>query len=369
MKIVQLIPTLDRGGAERQYINLCVGLRRRGHCVHAVLLTRTSDLENELREAGVEVCLIGKHGKLDPFAFLKLCRVIRQIQPDVLHTWLFAGNCYGRVVGKVCHVPHIFANERCVDFWKSGWQLTLDRLLARFSDAITTNSEAVADFYQLHGINQTPWKVIPNGIDTPRLLANAGQEDRIAFLNRLNLPDNVQIVGCVARLWPQKRLKWAIWNLDVLRRVYHNAHLIILGDGPQRSVLQRFADLYELTEFVHFLGVRDDAESMLRHFDALWLTSLYEGQPNAVLEAQVLGVPAICANIPGMADIIVPETNGFLVDSHDITGFARWTHKIWSDPEMDARIRENGQKTIEQKFNLNTMIEAYEQLYLSAARN
>lgn len=364
MKILQLIPTLDRGGAERQFINLCVGLRRRGHCVHAILLTRTSDQEDELQQAGVEVSLIGKHGKLDPFAFWKLCCEIRRFRPDVLHSWLFAGNCYGRAAGRICRVEHIFANERCVDFWKSGWQFALDRILAQSCDAITTNSEAVASFYRDHGVNQAPWRVIPNGINMDRLVLKAGQEGRAAFLARLNLPEDAKIVGCVARLWPQKRLKWAIWSLDVLRRVYKKAHLLILGDGPQRETLQRFSELYELNDFVHFLGVRDDTESFLRHLDALWLTSLYEGQPNAVLEAMAMGTPTVCARIPGMETIVEHETNGFLVDQNDITGFARWTHQMWSDPQKEARIRENSRRTIERQFRLDAMVDAYEQLYV-----
>ncbi len=395
--ILQVIPTLNRGGAERQCVNLSTGLARRGYNVHLALLTQSrpsadyrnclphqknDSLEQELLDAGVVIHFIGKRFKLDPVALLHLIDVISEIKPQVVHSWLFAGNCYSRVAAALSGVEKIFANERCVDPWKSSWQLAIDRFLARSCQAITTNSAAVADFYAKNKIgtysNQNksvqnnsdlnkiePFTVIPNGIDVSKLIEQSGRESRADILSELNLPSNAIVIGIVARMWQQKRLKWAIWSMDILHRLNPNAHMVIIGDGPQKQALMRYRQLYQSEQFVHFLGVRNDVPRLMKTFDVLWLTSLYEGQSNAVLEAMALGVPVVCSTIEGITEIITHQKNGFLVDPNDIPGFARWTTQLLENPQLRNAVIAAASDTIEKQFDLETMISRYEQLYTS----
>ena len=132
--------------------------------------------------------------------------------------------------------------------------------------------------------------------------------------------------------------------MDVMRRMHPDSHLLIIGDGPQKNRLMRYRQLYWAEEYVHFLGARSDVPRILRAADVLWLSSLYEGQPNAVLEAMALGVPTVSAKIPA---------------------FARWTTHLLEIPGLKEKIASNARETIHQKFDLETMVSAYENLYQS----
>src|SRR3954452_23051082 len=97
LKVLQLIPTLDRSGAEKQMVLLAKGLPRDRFQVEAAALTRLGPLEAELRAADIPVTLIGKPLKVDPFALHRLTKFLQAKRFDVVQTWVFAANSYGRV--------------------------------------------------------------------------------------------------------------------------------------------------------------------------------------------------------------------------------------------------------------------------------
>ena len=162
-----LIPTLDASGAEKQFTLLATGLPRDRFDVRVALLTRTGPYEAPLRRAGVPVTVLNKRLKADPVALGRLRRLVADFRPHVLHTWLFAANAYGRLVAKGPHAPRVVVSERCVDSWKSGWQLWLDRRLVSRTAALVANSEAVAAFYRNAGVPAETIRVVPNAVEPP----------------------------------------------------------------------------------------------------------------------------------------------------------------------------------------------------------
>ena len=166
-RVVLLIPTLDRSGAEKQCMLLATHLPRDQFEVHVIALTRGGPFADDLSAAGIPLTVIGKRSRFDPSSFWRLRRELKRLQPDILHTWLFAANSYGRLCAGV--VPHakIVVSERCVDSWKSGWQLWLDRRLIARTDRLIGNSPSVVEFYGELGIPSEKLVCIPNGIDLP----------------------------------------------------------------------------------------------------------------------------------------------------------------------------------------------------------
>ena len=131
LKVLQLIPTLDRSGAEKQMVMLAKGLPRDRFQVEVATLTRLVPLEAELTAAGIPVTVIGKHLKLDPIALIRLARFLKARKFDVVQTWIFAANTYGRVASRLARVPIVVVAEMAVDLWKgrfddsstAGWRL------------------------------------------------------------------------------------------------------------------------------------------------------------------------------------------------------------------------------------------------------
>ncbi|MDW8038434.1 MAG: glycosyltransferase, partial [Thermoguttaceae bacterium] len=82
----------------------------------------------------------------------RLRRLIAKLRPDLVHTWLFAANAYGRWAAVSCRVPVVVASERCEDPWKGVLEWLIDRWLARKTARIVVNSQAVRNFYLRYGL-------------------------------------------------------------------------------------------------------------------------------------------------------------------------------------------------------------------------
>ena len=359
-RILHIIPTLDRYGAEKQLVQLATRLPREEFEVHVCVLTRDGPLRGELDAARVPVTVIGKRLKFDPLAYWRLKACVRRVAPDLVHTWLFAANAYGRRAALACGVQHLIASERCVDPWKAGYELAVDRYLARRTGRIVANSAGVRDFYVERGLPAEKFTVIANGVAPPAIERPASRAELLA---ELGLPTGARLVGVVARLWPQKQIKDLIWAMELLRRVHDDIHLLIVGDGPQRWRLTRYRDLVQIDKKVHFLGQRNDVPRLMQHFDVLCLSSQYEGQSNAVMEAMALGIPIVASDIPGNRDLVVPEQTGYLVPVGDRAGFARHVLRLVNDPELAARLGEAGRRRVAEHFTVENMVAAYAGLY------
>jgi glycosyltransferase involved in cell wall biosynthesis len=364
-RILQIIPSLDRAGAEKQMALLVRGLPREEFDVHVCVLTRTGPLEAELRRAGIPVTLIDKRFRADPLAYWRLRRHVARLRPDVIHTWLFAANAYGRAAGIACGVRCLVAGERCVDPWKGWLELSIDRRLARRTSRLVANSPGVRDFYVRHGLPAAKFRVIPNGIRLPEPPSTTREE----LLDELAIPPDSRLIGVVGRLWPQKRIKDAIWAADVLKVVRDDAHLVIIGDGPLRDRLRRYRDQVAIRDKVHFLGHRDDVPRWMPHFDVFWSTSAYEGQSNAILEAMASGVPVVATDIPGTRDLVVHEKTGFLIPERELdtprrrAAFARHTQELLDDSAMARRLGRAGRERVARDFNVEQMVGLYANLY------
>ena len=359
-RLLLIIPTLDRCGAEKQLTLLATGLPRDRFDVHVCALTRGGPLLEPLQAHGIPVTIIGKSWKFDPAAYWRLRRHIRHLAPDIVHTWIFAANAYGRWAAFSAGVPHVLAGERCVDPWKHWYELALDRRLAKRTQRILTNSSGVREFYVHHGLPAEKFVVIPNGISPP---ATASGETRVQLLAELGLPANARLIGAVNRLWPQKRIKDLIWAADLLKCIRDDVHLLIVGDGPQRWRLEEYRDQVEIADRVHFLGERPDVPRLLPHLDCLWLGSEYEGQSNAIMEAMAVGIPVVATDIPGNRDLVVPDVTGYLVPVGDRAAFARWTNLLLEDRELARRLGTAAQERMLTEFSVENMVSRHAALY------
>jgi glycosyltransferase involved in cell wall biosynthesis len=358
-RILHIVPTLDRAGAEKQLVLLAENLPRDEFDVHVCAITSGGALADDLERAQIPLTIIGKQWKFDPLAWWRLRQHIRKLKPDLVQTWMFTANAYGRTAALSAGVPRIVASERCVDSWKAPHQLAIDRFLARRTDRVIVNSRGVENFYVGEGVPAEKIRLIHNGIGP----SCDGSLSREQLLAELGLPQGTRLIGAVGRLWPQKRLKDLIWATDLLKTIRSDVHLLIVGDGPQRRILDRYRHLCNLDAKVHLLGARNDVPSLMPHFDLLWLASAYEGLPNAIMEAMVCGIPVVASDIPGNRELVTHGQSGFLVSVGDRAGFARYAHKILEDPSLAARLGQAGRQRIINDFTIEAMVEKHVALY------
>jgi glycosyltransferase involved in cell wall biosynthesis len=359
-RLLLVIPTLVRGGAEKQLALLATGLPRGEFDVHVAVLTHTGPLEAKLREAGIPVHLIGKRWKIDPPAYWRLRRLMKELSPDIVHTWLFAANAYGRQAAVSAGVKHIIAGERCVDPWKGPLQLSIDRVLARRTERIACNSTGIRDFYVSKGLPAEKFTIIPNGIGP---FQASPPESRGELLAELKLPPSARLIIAIGRLWPQKRVKDLIWAADLVKHSTDDAHLVVIGDGPHRWRLEKYRDQIGITDRVHLLGERGDVPRILSHGVCLWLASEYEGQSNAIMEAMSAGLPVIATDIPGNRDLVVPGQTGYLVPVGDRAAICKWTLQTLDDESLRQRLGQAGRQRMLEEFSIEKMIARHAELY------
>ncbi|MAG93267.1 MAG: glycosyl transferase [Planctomycetaceae bacterium] len=359
IKVTLCIPTLDRSGAEKQLALLATRLPRDEFDVDVVALTRGGPYETMLAEAGVPLTVLNKRLRFDPGALWKLKRHVRARRPDILHTWLFAANAYGRLVGGKKAGPKVVVSERCVDSWKSGWQHWIDRQRIARTACLVGNSQSVVDFYVDRGFPQERTRVIFNGIEGPE----PAPIDRPAALQALGIPANAHIVGFVGRLAKQKQVKDLIWGIELLHQIDDRVHLVLVGDGPERRELEAFARQAYLEQRVHFLGHRDDVGQLWPLFDVFWLASDFEGQSNSLMEAMAAGVPAVVSDIAPNRELVVDGETGFLAKPGDSAAFSQFADRILADEELARRLGGASRERMREHFSVERMVEAHARLY------
>ena len=365
-KLMLLVPTLDQSGAEKQLTLLATRLPRDEFDVHVVALTRGGKFADELAQHGVRLTVLAKRWKFDPVAMWRLRRLIKAEQPDIVHTWLFAANAYGRLmVGRRMKPrPKLIVSERCVDVWKAGWQLWLDQRLIARTDWLIGNSVAVSEFYKSIGYPSDRISVIPNGIDVPE----PTPFDRDALLAELEIPRGVPVIGFVGRMAKQKRVDDLVFAMALVAILRPEAHLLLVGDGPERDKLMKFARDIDIDSHTRFTGHRADAAKLLRVMDLFWIASDFEGQSNSIMEAMAAGLPVITTDIPANRELVVDGETGFLVRVGDRAGFQQFADRILADPELARRLGEAGRERMRQHFSIDNMVAAHARLYRDMLR-
>ncbi len=363
-RILLVIPTLDRSGAEKQFTLLATGLPRDQFDVRVVALTRGGPYAEVLEQHGIPVTILGKRWKFDPFCLWRLRRVIRDWRPEVVHTWLFAANAYGRMVAGGRGQPPVVVSERCVDTWKSGWQLKLDKRQIPRTARLVGNSESVAEFYRQQHFPPDRIRVVPNGIELPEPASALPSVERDRLRAELcGLPAGAKVLGFVGRLARQKRVIDLIWTLVLLENVRPDIYLLLVGDGPEREWLERFARDLNVESRVIFLGHRQDIPAILPLLDVFCMASDFEGMSNSVMEAMAVGLPVLASDIPPNRELVADGETGYLMPVGDRAAFARTVLSLLERPDMAQRLGGAGRQRMATEFGVPRMIQGYVDVY------
>ena len=366
LKILQLIPTLDRSGAEKQMVLLAKGLPADRFNVEVAALTRTGPLEGELKAAGIPVTTIGKRLKFDPQAISRLVRLLRSGRFDVLQTWIFAANTYGRIAARIAKVPVVITTEMAVDLWKGETERFIDRRLAHSCDRLVGNSQAVIDYYRALGVPEDRLMMIYSGINEEE----PPPVDPALVRAEFGFAADAPLVLFAGRLAEQKRVDDLLKALDVLQQVQGDVRTLIAGDGPLRSRLEELAYLYHLGDRVRFLGHREDVPRLLAAADLVVLPSAYEGLPNLVLEAMLFRKPIVATAAPGTTEVVLDGQTGVLVPIGNPPLLARAIRDVVRDGALAQRLGQAGREHVVAHFANQTMIDRFAALYeeLAAAK-
>lgn len=299
-RVLHVITGWDRGGAERQLLMLVQHLPV--HCDIAVL-TGIGDLTPAARAAGINVHHIGMRSNTDLRAVPRLARLMRRGNYDVVHTHLYRACIHGRLAARIAGIRRVIATEHSLgDGHIEGRRTSTGvRLLYRATEYLGETTIAVSPTVARRlrgwGVPARRLLTLPNGIDAEAFCFNARQ--RAATRASLGIGPDEFIVGSVGRLVETKRLDVLIRALPHTER----GRLLIVGEGPARTTLERLAAVTRVTGRVIFTGDRADVPALLSAMDLYAAPSAQETFGMSVLEALASGLPVLYSVCPALTDL------------------------------------------------------------------
>lgn len=371
MRLLFVITSMGRGGAEIQTKGLAARLVARGHKVMMVVLLPFEEFEDELNANGVETRSLGmRRGVPSPRAALDFVRILHAWCPDVVQTWMYAADILGGFGSLVQRTP-VAWGIRCSRIDPSKKQtLRLMRLSARISpvipDRIFVNSEAGRVYHVSHGYAADKMCVIPNGFDTERYRPDA--QTREAARAELGLLPDEPVVGIVARFDPHKDHATFFRAAGILHRSLSSARFLVVGrELAGNPAVERWVDEAGIREQCIFTGQRGDAERLDNAMDVATLTSVAEGFPNAIGEAMACGVPCVATNAGDSAILIGDPAR--VVPVGDAEGLAqRWEALLRASPEARAQIGAAARDRIVERFSVEALTTRYEREWEALAQ-
>jgi glycosyltransferase involved in cell wall biosynthesis len=331
IRILEVLATLKRAGAETMATSLACGLDRERFQSLVVSLYPPfpTGFESKLANCGVDVRHLGKRPGFDPRMYPRLRRVVRQFKPDVIHTHSFVMR-YTLPIARcaMIHTVHNLADREVDAVGKIIHRIGYRRGVV----PVAVASQVAQSFERMYRFQPV---VIPNGIDTSRFTAGVRSSDH-----------HVTIVS-VARLDPQKNPRLLV---DALPQ---DCRLLLVGDGSLRD------DLSGL-EGVQLLGVRQDIPEILASADIFALASDWEGHPIAVMEAMAAGLPVVVTAVGGVPEIV--GNAGILVPPRDVRAMAEALRTLAADPQRRAELGRRAHARAAH-FDVRCMIDAYAALF------
>jgi glycosyltransferase involved in cell wall biosynthesis len=344
-RVLFLIRSLGRGGAERQLVALATGLRRDGWDVAVACFYAGGAFQRELERGDVPVIDLRKRGRWDVAGFLwRLWRALRQFQPDIVHGYLTVGNLLsllGRLASPgsrvVWGVRSSFIDRQRYD-WMSRATFALSCRMARHADRIIFNSEAGFTLHGARGYPADRLVVIANGIDTDRFHFDVAS--RVRMREAWDVLDREVLVGLVGRLDPMKDHSTFLQAIARLAGGVPWRFVCVGGGGAQHAGrLRAQARELGLANHLVWAGPCKDMVAAYSAIDILVSSSRGEGFPNVVAEAMACGRPCVVTDVGDSAHLVADT--GIVVPPGDPAalgdGIARMRQRLERDPDAIAR--------------------------------
>ena len=235
-----------------------------------------------------------------------------------------------------------------------------NRLLAPLTDAFIGVAEPHGRYLAEHeGCPESKVRVIANGVDCQRFRPRWPNE---TLRKELGLTDTTPVVGIVAALRPEKRHDRFLQCAARVVGQVPSARFLIVGDGPERTKLEKLSADLGLVESVQFLGSRDDVPELLALFDLMLLTSEMEANPVSILEALATEKPVVAPSVGSVTETVIDGKTGRLFAPGDVEAASTAVVELLSDAERAARMGRAGREQVLARWSIDQMVQGWQTL-------
>lgn len=398
MKIVHIITRLILGGAQQNTVMSCAAQVAAGHTVwlfYGPIYGPEGSLLEEARKCGATLVEVPSMRRAilpghDWMCYRALRRLIRQIQPDVVHTHSSKAGIVGRAAAwaergeravddqgvprgavrpVVIHTVHGLPFHERQAAVVSALYVALERWAARRCDRIIGVTQAMVDAFDAREIgHREQYEVVPSGVEVSAFTPIEGARERVR--KELGIDADAPVVGIVARL---DKLKGQDDLLDVMPALAERlpgVRLLIVGDGWHRAALEERVKREGLGASVIFAGLvpPERVAEMISAMDVKALPSYQEGQPRTLVQALLCGCAVVGYDAGGIGEVCVEGMTGRLVPVGDRAALARAIGDLLEDPAERARLATEGRRFAQERFDLGIMTRRLEAIYSDALR-
>jgi glycosyltransferase involved in cell wall biosynthesis len=358
-------------GAEAQIAALLGALKQFPDLDLSALVLNAGRLADELTRRGIPVVICDESRMGVVRLFRAATAHLRRIRPHILHSHRYKENILGAFAGRpsssVLRVQTYHGLEERLSGW-AGFKMNLYNGINRAVGKMTADgivgvsSEITSVLARLYPSADV--RCIRNGIDLARVMPTVERSEMRA---QLGIPSDTFVVGTVGRLMPIKGLEYLIDAFGRFRRQPGRAasKLLIVGDGPLKAGLGRYADSHELSRSVEFLGMRTDVYDVMGAFDVFALSSLHEGVPMALLEAMALGIPIVASRVGGIPEILEDKKEAVLVPAQDAEALASAIGMIAGSSERRAELTRAARERVKARFSIQSSATQMREMYRS----
>lgn len=374
-KILFVIGSLDRGGAETHLSKIVIPLKDRGFYIKIMCLKGGGELEKIIQRSGIEVLF----PKTIHFRYsLTIQRIIRIIfvqiwmimtfireRPSIVHFFLPEAYCLGSLASIFVRIPYRIMSRRSLSQYKNRRILLgrLEEYIHLLTNIFIGNSTAVCkELQKENNIPKDKILLIHNGIETTAPSALSKMELRTT----IGLPENRTIFVLVANLIPYKGHQDLIKAIKCLKD--HNAEPFVLCIGRDDNILKdlkKECEALEIENSIAWLGPKKDVWTYLYAADIGLNCSHEEGFSNAILEAMAAGLPVIATRVGGNTDAVSHEVNGLLVNPKDPQDLSQAMLRLILDEKERLRMGHSAQIIARERYSMDHCIDQYASLYRS----
>lgn len=325
-------------------------------------------MRDRFEAMGVKTFDLDARRELDPRGLWRLVQLIREIEPQIVHTHLLRADLYGGLAARLTRVPVVLTTQYAIYPYARAVVRAYDGLLDRVCRALATDALAVSEAVRQDLVGRIGWRperthTVHTGLDFEQWHPTPDARERIR--REWSISADSPVVLTVARLSYEKGLEVLIDAAGLLRQNCPKARFVLVGDGPLRPKLVEQVRRCGLEERVRFVGFHEDIASVLAAGDVFVLPSYMEGMPNAVLEAFAARLPVIASAVGGLVEVIEDGRTGLLVPVCDPAALATAIGRLIREPELAGRLAHAGAEAARQRFGLSVVAGKYEALYSS----
>ncbi len=387
MKIVHIITRLILGGAQENTLITCKLLAQRGHDVTLITgpaIGPEGELFNQTKGQDYKVIVLDRLRRaINPFkdivSYFQIKKVLRQLQPDIVHTHSAKAGILGRFAAyslrratshesratKIVHTIHGLAFHQYQSQWLNKFYIAIEKSAAKRTDFFISVADAMTAQATASGIGRPEQFITAySAIEEDDFLEPISEGRKRDFRRKYGISEDSIVLVTIARLFMLKGHEYIIESAKQLSERFEKCVWLFVGDGNLSDHFKQQVCQLGLAEKVKFTGLLPPSQIPLaiQSSDILVHCSLREGLARTLPQAMLCGRPAVSFDVDGAREV-VNENTGRLIEPKNVEQLTKACAELIKDEDLRKKLGENARESVKERFAPDTMVDTIEAVY------